>query len=90
MHGCECCDVRVLQSDDRTPPRQVSTARVGGSFRDPSGFVYTRNGTLYRQIDNSFAEEYDACVDSGLYDALAGDGLLVGHEAAGTASSPTA
>jgi len=68
----------------------VSTARVGGSFRDPSGFVYTRNGTLYRQIDNSFAEEYDACVDSGLYDALAGDGLLVGHEAAGTASSPTA
>jgi ribosomal protein L11 methylase PrmA len=60
----------------------VSGDRVGGSFRDPSGFVYTRDGTLYRQVNKVFAEEYDACVGSGLYDALTADGLLVAHEVA--------
>jgi ribosomal protein L11 methylase PrmA len=60
----------------------VSADRVGGSFRDPSGFVYTRDGTLYRQVNKVFGQEYDACVDSGLYDALTRDGLLVGHDAA--------
>ncbi|AHG93590.1 nodulation protein NoeA-related protein (plasmid) [Gemmatirosa kalamazoonensis] len=52
---------------------------VAGSFRDPSGFVYTKNGTLYRQVNRVFAEEYDAVRASGLYEELASAGLLVAH-----------
>jgi ribosomal protein L11 methylase PrmA len=56
------------------------TARVAGSFRDPAGFVFTRDGVLYRQINHSFRERYDAVCESGLYDALVSRGLIVGHE----------
>ncbi len=54
-----------------------------GSFRDPSGFVYTADGTLYRQVNRVFAEEFDACVAAGLYDDLATAGLLVPHRVVG-------
>ena len=56
---------------------------VEGSFRDPSGFVYTRNGTLYRQVNHSFRDSFEAFVASGLYDELAQDGLLIPHRQVG-------
>jgi ribosomal protein L11 methylase PrmA len=56
---------------------------VRGSFRDPSGFVYIADGVLYRQVNRVFAEEFDACVASGLYDELAAAGLLVPHRTLG-------
>jgi len=60
---------------------------VEGSFRDPSGFVYTRDGTLYRQVNRSFAQEFDAFIASGLYEELARDGLLVAHRQVGLESA---
>ena len=62
---------------------------VEGSFRDPSGFVYTRDGTLYRQINTSFRETFEAFLASGLYDELVRDGLLVSHEQVGLELSAT-
>lgn len=59
--------------------------RLPGSFRDPAGFVFVRDGVLYRQVNRSFAETYDAVVASGLYDALHGQGLLVAHTEADVA-----
>ena len=56
---------------------------VEGSFRDPSGFVYSRDGTLYRQINTSFRQSFEAFLASGLYDELVRDGLLVPHEQVG-------
>ncbi len=63
---------------------------VPGSFRDPSGFVFESDGRLYRQINRSFAESFDAFVASGLYDRLSGDGLLIAHRdvAANDVASP--
>jgi ribosomal protein L11 methylase PrmA len=61
-----------------------------GSFRDPSGFVFTREGTLYRQVNEVFAADYDAVVASGLYQELADAGLLVPHEVADRAVAATA
>lgn len=52
---------------------------VAGSFRDPAGQLYRRDGVLLRQVDRSFAQTYDAVVASGCYDALHEQGLLVGH-----------
>lgn len=57
-------------------------SRLGASYRDPSGFVFSRNGGLYRQVNKVFAEEFDACTASGLYDTLIRDRLLVPHHSA--------
>jgi hypothetical protein len=59
----------------------MSWQAVEGSFRDPSGFVYTRDGILYRQVNVGFRQHFEAFIASGLYDELAGDDLLVPHEA---------
>jgi ribosomal protein L11 methylase PrmA len=56
-----------------------SNGAVPGSFRDPSGFVFERDGTLYRQVDERYREHYDLLVSSGLYDALTARGALVAH-----------
>jgi cyclopropane fatty-acyl-phospholipid synthase-like methyltransferase len=62
---------------------------VAGSFRDPSGFVYTRNGTLFRQVNHAFRPQFEAFLASGLCDELVRDGLLVPHEQVGLEHSAT-
>jgi hypothetical protein len=51
-----------------------------GSFRDPSGFVFKRNGILFRQINNFYKENYDFLIASNLYSSLVDKELLVPHE----------
>jgi hypothetical protein len=53
---------------------------LGASFRDPSGFVYRREGVLYRQVNPAGREDYHALMDTGLYQELVSAGLLVSHE----------
>jgi len=55
-------------------------AFVPASFRDPAGFIFLLNGSLYRQVNPVYREQYEHLVGSGLYDALVGSGLLVPHE----------
>jgi ribosomal protein L11 methylase PrmA len=59
-----------------------SSPRDPASYRDPSGFVFRRDGVLYRQVNRSFAAEWRAFLASGLYDELTTRGLLVPHEPA--------
>jgi ribosomal protein L11 methylase PrmA len=70
----------------------VGWQAVEGSFRDPSGFVYTRDGTLYRQVNKTFRDSFEAVLASGLYEELIRDGLLVPHRQVGLelAASPDA
>jgi ribosomal protein L11 methylase PrmA len=53
--------------------------RVGSSFRDPNGFIFVREGALYRQVNQSYASEYSQLMESGLYNKLTEAGLLVPH-----------
>ncbi len=53
---------------------------MGGSFRDPAGFLFWRDGELFRQVHRSYAADYDHLLASGLYDELVAAGLLVPHE----------
>lgn len=53
---------------------------LSSSFRDPSGFLFRRDGILYRQINIAYKENYDHLISSGLYDSLATAGLLIPHE----------
>ena len=51
-----------------------------GSFRDPSGFIFYRDNTLYRQVQTGYRESYDLLIGSGLYKTLTNSGLLISHE----------
>ena len=54
---------------------------LSSSFRDPSGFVYRDDaGVLLRQVNPVYEAHYRLLMDSGLYNKLAGAGLLVAHE----------
>ncbi len=53
---------------------------LSSSFRDPSGFLFYRDGSLYRQINSSYKENYDHLMGSNLYDTLVKAGLLIPHE----------
>ena len=55
---------------------------LGASYRDPSGFVYTRDGTLYRQVNRVFQDRFRAFLDSGLYAELEERRMLVSHREA--------
>jgi hypothetical protein len=57
----------------------MNESRVAASFRDPSGFVFRRNGEYFRQVNLSYKDEYDLLIGSGLYDNLVSDNLLIPH-----------
>ena len=56
-----------------------SGLRLGASFRDPSGFLFKRDGVLYRQVNQAYQPHYDALFKSGLYERLTNAGLLIPH-----------
>jgi len=49
------------------------------SFRDPSGFLFTNQNKLYRQINQVYQKDYSELVESGLYDKLTGLNYLIPH-----------
>ncbi len=53
---------------------------VSASFRDPDGFLYFKGGKLYRQVNYSSQENYTKLIDSGLYQRLVRESLLIPHE----------
>jgi len=55
-------------------------ARLGASFRDPSGFLFEQGGSVYRQVNQRYQENYDQLMGSGLYAALTKARLLIPHE----------
>lgn len=49
------------------------------SFRDPAGRVFVEDGEYYREISQSYWPEYKKFMQSGLFDKLIDDGLLLPH-----------
>ncbi|MBV6394788.1 MAG: hypothetical protein HFACDABA_00356 [Anaerolineales bacterium] len=56
-----------------------SSGILPASFRDPSGFLFTRNGILLRQVNRAYADDYARLMESGLYEKLVKSGLLIPH-----------
>ena len=52
---------------------------LSASFRDPSGFLFTQSGILFRQVNRSYADDYTHLMESGLYEKLVKAGLLIPH-----------
>jgi ribosomal protein L11 methylase PrmA len=61
-------------------PNQFSPIRLEGSFRDPSGFVFSKNNEIYRQINLGYKTCYDLLMESGLYEDLIAKELVIPHE----------
>lgn len=49
------------------------------SFRDPAGFVFFREDTLFRQVQSGYQADYDLLMNSGLYRSLVDFGILIPH-----------
>lgn len=54
--------------------------RLPSSFRDPSGYLYSYRGDLYRNVDLNYRKHYDCLMESGLYEKLVNLNLLISHE----------
>ncbi len=53
--------------------------QLASSFRDPDGFLFYVDGTLYRQINEGYQKSFELLENSGLLDALVSNGQLVSH-----------
>jgi hypothetical protein len=62
----------------------TSNGALTSSFRDPSGFLFQEAGSLLRQVNQSYRENFDHLMNSGLYETLTDKGLLIAHEEAST------
>jgi len=59
--------------------KTMTSQELKASFRDPSGFLFTKDGVLYRQINQAYAADFDLLVRSGLYEKLIKAGLIIPH-----------
>lgn len=50
------------------------------SYRDPSGFVFTYQGAIYRQVNQVFQKDFEYFTASGLYKELVEEGLLLPYQ----------
>jgi ribosomal protein L11 methylase PrmA len=60
--------------------RDPAFLKVPPSFRDPSGFVFKKDGVFYRQVNEIYRENYDQLMTSGLYSELTESGLMIKHK----------
>jgi len=49
------------------------------SFRDPAGFVFENQGQIYRQINQVGKTDFDHFINSGLYNELLNQELIIAH-----------
>lgn len=68
---------------------QSRMERVDASFRDPCGYLFVRDGVLYRHISASYKVHYEHLKSSGLYEKLVDRRMLIQHEEMDTLVSGT-
>src|SRR6476620_9072806 len=59
---------------------QQTIQPLASSYRDPSGFMFEKNGSLYRQVNQVFRNDFDLFTGSGCYDHFVKENLLVAHK----------
>ncbi|MBK9007922.1 MAG: SAM-dependent methyltransferase [Anaerolineae bacterium] len=59
--------------------QKTNSGGLPASFRDPSGFLFSRGGVLYRQINRAYERDYSRLMESGLYERLVKAGFLIPH-----------
>jgi hypothetical protein len=73
----------VLESSPKPTTKMTNqdqnSGQLSASFRDPSGFLFSRDGVLYRQVNRKYEQEYLRLMESGLCEKLIKAGLLIPH-----------
>ena len=54
--------------------------RESSSFRDPAGYIYYSNNRVYRKIFSCYFKQYNHLMNSGLYEKLVDNKLLIAHK----------
>ena len=54
--------------------------KQSASFRDPSGFLFTEKGILYRQVNLEYQSHFERLMQSGLYERLINLQLVIPHK----------
>lgn len=54
--------------------------RHSSSFRDPSGYIFVKNHELFRVINPIYFKQYNILTESGFFDTLSQNNLLIKHE----------
>jgi len=68
----------------------INDGTIASSFRDPDGFLFRSGRVLYRQVNKVCRQDYRLLADSGLYQSLVGDHLLIPHQKADLGLARTA
>ena len=58
----------------------MAKRRLSGSFRDPSGYVFSEGGRLFRRITEAGKRDFSRFINSGLAEKLAQEGKIVPFE----------
>jgi len=58
----------------------MSYSHHPSSYLDPSGFLFYKDGILYRQVNKLYKEDFDLLINTGLYNHLLQQDLIVLHE----------
>jgi len=53
---------------------------IASSFRDPDGYLFKKDHLILRKVNESYFEDYQHLMDSGLYSELVNRGWLLSHE----------
>ena len=61
---------------------------LGSSFRDPSGFIFKHQNTIYRQVNTVFGNTFDWFFGSDLYHELVDKDYLLSHETVTSTNVP--
>ena len=62
------------------PVLMKKITKLPGSFRDPSGFIFQKDSSVYRQVNTSYKSDYDKLMTTGLYKSLVDSDLLIAHK----------
>lgn len=54
--------------------------QLPSSYRDSDGFVFEKDGTVYRYVQPGYQPHYDQLMNSGLYEGLVKKGWLISHK----------
>ncbi len=59
---------------------RIETDIDTGSFRDPSGCIFSKENNIYRSIFGPGVRDFEGARDAGIYEKLITKGMLVAHE----------
>ncbi|MDD1753407.1 MAG: class I SAM-dependent methyltransferase [Methanotrichaceae archaeon] len=58
----------------------IPEQKIRGSYKDPSGYVFQKDGQLFRRINKCYLDTYHLVRDSGLFQELIQKKLLIEHD----------